>query len=89
MWTRPMIPYTGIRKGVSFTGITATIAICRCISLADRLLCARLREADEEPATGCVEELSRSRGRAPAAPAGPRAPTAREPAFRPLVEVLD
>jgi hypothetical protein len=25
----------------------------------DRLLCARLREADEEPATGCVEELSR------------------------------
>jgi len=26
----------------------------------DRLLCARLREADEEPATGCVEELSGS-----------------------------
>jgi hypothetical protein len=25
----------------------------------DRLLCARLREADEEPASGCVEELSR------------------------------
>ncbi len=25
----------------------------------DRLLCARLREGDEEPATGCVEELSR------------------------------
>jgi Transposase DDE domain group 1 len=25
----------------------------------DRLLCARLREANEEPATGCVEELSR------------------------------
>jgi hypothetical protein len=27
-------PYTGIRKGVSFTGITATIVICRCISFA-------------------------------------------------------
>jgi hypothetical protein len=27
-----MIPYTGIRKGVSFTGITVTIAICHCIS---------------------------------------------------------
>src|ERR687898_405269 len=25
----------------------------------DRLLCARLQEGDEEPATGCVEELSR------------------------------
>ena len=25
----------------------------------DRLLCARLREADEDPAAGCIEELAR------------------------------
>jgi hypothetical protein len=35
----------------------------------DRLLCARLREADEEPATGCIEELSRIVAQVRAAPA--------------------
>src|ERR687897_1692424 len=60
MWTRPMIPYTGIRKGVSFTGITATIAICRCISLAGIGCSARVcgRRMRNLP-PGASRELSR------------------------------
>jgi hypothetical protein len=58
MWMQQMIHCTGIRKGDSFTVTIAVIAIYPCISSAvSTLLCARLRQADQDGAAGTVDEL--------------------------------
>ena len=60
MWTRPMYPLHGDQEGRFFHGYYGHYCYPPLYFFCgDRLLCARLREADEEPASGCVEELSR------------------------------
>ena len=60
MWTATDDPLHGDQEGRFFHGYYGHYCYLPLYFFCgDRLLCARLREADEEPATGCVEELSR------------------------------
>jgi DDE family transposase len=68
IWTTTDDPLHGDQEGRFFHGYYGHYCYLPLYFFCgDRLLCARLREADEEPATGCVEELSRIVGQVRAA----------------------